>query len=125
MGSTTLFWRRTDVHGLERLVLTHGTHGVEADSTVLCLEDGGFRLEHHWELSADWRAQRVRVQRWDAHGQRALRVERDGDGWRVDGLRRPDLSGAQEPDLSVTPFCNTFPCRPGPVAGLRSRSRGR
>ena len=27
-----------------------------------------------------------------------------------------DLDGAQEPDLSVTPFCNTFPIRRTPAA---------
>lgn len=32
----------------------------------------------------------------------------------VDGARRPDLDGAAEPDLSVTPFCNTFPIRRTP-----------
>jgi hypothetical protein len=26
-------------------------------------------------------------------------------------MARPDLDGAEEPDLSVTPFCNTFPIR--------------
>ena len=35
-------------------------------------------------------------------------------GWEVDGLPRPDLDGADEPDLSVTPFCNTFPIRRTP-----------
>ncbi|HYG85047.1 MAG TPA: putative glycolipid-binding domain-containing protein [Azospirillum sp.] len=33
----------------------------------------------------------------------------------VDGTRRGDLDGAQEPDLSVTPFCNTFPIRRTPA----------
>jgi hypothetical protein len=29
----------------------------------------------------------------------------------VDGAPRPDLDGAEEPDLSVTPFCNSFAIR--------------
>ena len=32
----------------------------------------------------------------------------------MDGAARPDLEGAEEPDLSVTPFCNTFPIRRTP-----------
>ena len=40
-----------------------------------------------------------------------MRLERAGTGWRVDGRPRPDLDGAEEPDLSVTPFCNTLPIR--------------
>ena len=43
-------------------------------------------------------------------------VERVDGGWKVDGVRRPDLDGAEEPDLSVTPFCNTFPIRRTPDA---------
>ena len=42
-------------------------------------------------------------------------VERSGDHWLVDGRRRPDLDGAEEPDLSITPFCNTFPIRRTPA----------
>jgi uncharacterized protein len=34
----------------------------------------------------------------------------------VDGASRPDLDSAEEPDLSVTPFCNTFPIRRTPEA---------
>jgi hypothetical protein len=33
----------------------------------------------------------------------------------VNGAPRPDLEGAEEPDLSVTPFCNTFPIRRTPA----------
>src|SRR5688500_15374234 len=112
--SRVLFWRRTDVEGLERLALTVDADGVSAASTVLCLEDSGFRLDHRWRLDPDWRAQWVEVERWSAAGHGRLRLERDGGGWRVDGEPRPDLDGAEEPDLSVTPFCNTFPIRRTP-----------
>jgi uncharacterized protein len=109
-----LFWSRTNVEGLERLELTIESECVRATSTVLCLESDGFRLDHHWLLDPDWRAQSVTVERWNAQGYGILRLERDGTGWRVDGLARPDLDGAEEPDLSVTPFCNTFPIRRTP-----------
>ena len=109
MSKTFLFWRRTDIEGLERLELEVRPDCVTTASTVICLESGGFRLEHRWLLSPDWRAQSVQVERWNAGGGQKLLLERDGAGWRVDGAHRPDLDGAQEPDLSVTPFCNTFP----------------
>jgi hypothetical protein len=109
MSKTVLFWRRTDIEGLERMELDVGPDRVTATSTVICLESGGFRLEHRWLLSPDWRAQSVEVERWNADGYQKLLLERDGTGWRVDGAHRPDLDGAKEPDLSVTPFCNTFP----------------
>jgi hypothetical protein len=114
MGASILFWRRTDVEGLERLELTIEPDGVTATSTVICLEAGGFRLEHRWRLDPEWRAQSVTVERWNSHGHGVLRLERAGTGWWVDGAPRPDLEGAEEPDLSITPFCNTFPIRRTP-----------
>ena len=116
MPTSVLFWRRTDVEGLERLALAVEPEGVRATSSVLCLEGGGFRLDHHWHLGPDWRARSVTVERWDGRGHGVLRLERAGAGWRVDGAARPDLDGAEEPDLSVTPFCNTFPIRRTPAA---------
>lgn len=116
MSTSVLFWRRTDVEGLERLELVVGPEGVAATSTVICLEDGGFRLDHRWRLDHAWRARSVTVERWNPRGHGLLRLERAGTGWRVDGAPRPDLDGAEEPNLSVTPFCNTFPIRRTPEA---------
>lgn len=121
LSPTTLFWRRSDVPGLERLELTVSGDGVVAESTVVCLEDGGFRLDHRWRLTADWRAVSLEVERWgDVGAHRRIVLERSGDGWLVDGVQRPDLDGAEEPDLSVTPFCNTFPIRRTPAAAGES-----
>ncbi|MDQ0465233.1 hypothetical protein QO010_003020 [Caulobacter ginsengisoli] len=114
--SQILFWRRTDVAGLERLSLTLSADGVSAQSTILCAEDGGFRLDHRWELTPEWRTTRLDVERSGALGTERLTLERAGEGWCVDGHRRADLDGAEEPDLSVTPFCNTFPIRRTPAA---------
>jgi uncharacterized protein len=111
MNKSVLFWRRTDVEGFERLELSVEAQRVTANATVLCLEAGGFRLDHNWQLDAEWRAQSVNIVRWNADGHAELRLERSGAGWLVNGEPRPDLEGAQEPDLSVTPFCNTFPIR--------------
>jgi uncharacterized protein len=115
MDRRTLFWRRTDVVGLERLELAVTADGIAVAATVLGLDHGGFRLEHRWRLTDDWRAQSLEVERWGAVAHPRLVVERDGVGWRIDGVRRPDLDGADEPDLSVTPFCNTLPIRRLPV----------
>jgi hypothetical protein len=118
MSTSVLFWRRLDVEGLERLELAIEPHGVAARSTVICLEAGGFRLEHCWGLDPDWRAQSVTVERWNSDGHGLLRLERVGSRWQVNGERRPDLDNAEEPDLSVTPFCNTLPIRRAPeIAG--------
>ncbi|MDF2119940.1 putative glycolipid-binding domain-containing protein [Roseiarcaceae bacterium H3SJ34-1] len=114
-----VFWRRTDIAGLERLALSIAPDALLADATVLCMEDGGFRLDHHWRLTPDWRALSLRVERWGPAGHVGLELARSDGGWSVNGMRRADLDGADEPDLSVTPFCNTFPIRRTPIeAGL-------
>jgi uncharacterized protein len=122
MSKSVLFWRRIDVEGFERLELAIESGGVSAVSTVICLEAGGFRLDHRWWLAPDWRAQSVTVERWSARGHGVLCLERAGLGWRVDGTLRPALEGAEEPDLSVTPFCNTFPIRRTPEGAGASLS---
>jgi uncharacterized protein len=120
MTRLILFWRRMDIEGLERLELLVEPEGVTAASTLICLEAGGFRIDHRWQLDSDWRAQSVVVERWNVQGSGMLSMERSGTGWRVNGESRPDLEGVEEPDLSVTPFCNTFPIRRTPLAAGES-----
>lgn len=119
MTSSTIFWRRTDAEGLERLALASSSSGIEAVSTVLCIDEGGFRLDHHWVLDPDWRTQALTIERTDDEGRKGRRLERHGEGWLIDGERRPEFDGALEPDLSVTPFCNSLPIRRLRQAGLR------
>jgi len=104
-----IFWRRTDMPGLERLTLTTSRDGISASSTVICVEDGGFRLDYRWQISSEWRTLSLEVEKWSAGGNARLTLERAGSIWNLDGMHRPDLDGADEPDLSVTPFCNTLP----------------
>lgn len=49
-ASEILFWRRTDVSGLERLMLDISAEAVLAVSTVVCVEDGGFQIDHRWRF---------------------------------------------------------------------------
>jgi uncharacterized protein len=106
-----VLWRRTDLDGLERLELSVHVNGIQAVSTLICVEDGGFRMDHTWQLTPDWRAISLQVERLGGDGQRHVKLDRDDGGWRVNGERRQDLDGADEPDLSVTPFCNSLPIR--------------
>lgn len=109
-------WRRTDEFpGMELLWLDVGAQRIKVQSRLICMEAGGFHLSHEWELTGDWRTQSLRIEKRDAGGVQTLLLERDGEGWRVDGKSRPDLDGADEPDLSVTPFCNTLIMRRVPV----------
>lgn len=112
-----LFWRRTDLAGLERMALEVHADRITAKSTVISIEGGGLRLDHRWVLTPEWRVQSVEIERWNEHGREELRLVRVGDKrWEVNHAARPDLDGAEDPDLSVTPFCNTFPIRRVPHA---------
>jgi hypothetical protein len=104
-----------DGEGLERLELAIGTDGITASSTVLGSDGGGFQLQHRWHLCPGWRVKSAEVERWNSEGHGRLRLDRVDGRWHVDGLLRPDLDDAGEPDLSVTPFCNTFPIRRTPT----------
>jgi hypothetical protein len=106
-----LCWRRVDMTGLELLSLRMADDAIRAVSTTICGWNGGFRIDHVWLLTPDWHAVSLHVERRGADGLRVLTLERDHDGWRVDGTRRPELDAAIEPDLSVTPFCNTLVMR--------------
>jgi len=109
-----VIWKRTDIDSLERMEIVHTPDGVTAASTVISVESGGFRLDHQWRLDRNWRPQTVTIERWDAQGRETLLLQRSKSGWLVNGQARPDLEGADEPDLSVTPFCNTFAIRRTP-----------
>ncbi|GKT00244.1 putative glycolipid-binding domain-containing protein [Acidovorax sp. SUPP3434] len=119
-GTSVLFWRGTANASLERLALHVAHDGITASSTVIGLEGGGFQLTHRWRITPDWHTQSVEVERWNANGHRRLALERNGSGWTVDGKPRTDLDGAGEPDLSATPFCNTFPILRTPLSTGKS-----
>ncbi|WP_274353922.1 putative glycolipid-binding domain-containing protein [Roseinatronobacter alkalisoli] len=104
----TIFWRRLDTDGLERLLVVEDDAGIFVKGTILTTEDGGCRIDHDWHLDSKWSVLSVAVSRDGNDGHKALRLDRTGDGWKVDGQNRPDLDGTSEVDLSLTPFCNTL-----------------
>lgn len=117
-----LRWRRLDEPGLELCRLIKSADGIEARSRVVCGGAEPFSLRYVWALDPDWRTRAVTVEVDD--GPSPLHVERIGaSSWRVDGVRRPDLDGCAEVDLSATPFCNGLALRllgrqPGELTAL-------
>ncbi|MDP0501046.1 MAG: putative glycolipid-binding domain-containing protein [Verrucomicrobiota bacterium JB022] len=106
-----LFWQRVDTPGLERLTLHTSAEGVCVESTILCAQEGGFRLDHRWQLDTEWRSQCLEVQKWTTTRHTQLKIERQGYDWHIDGTLRTELEGAEDLDLSATPFSNTLPIR--------------
>ena len=111
MDALVYFWRHVDTEGLERLELSRMSDRIVAASTTIAMDSGGYRLDHRWNLDTDWSVRSVDIERRGSSDHGTLHLHRHGNGWQVDGQPRPDLDGALEPDLSITPFCNTFPIR--------------
>ena len=104
-------WRRLDHPGLEVLRLACTPVEIYARSTVLDAGPQPFGLRYRWTLETDWRTRSLLVQ-IDSPQMRELLIERCGpNAWRVDGVDRADLTGCDEVDLSITPFCNTLAIR--------------
>jgi len=110
-GKMILFWRRLDLTALERLELEAGAGGIRASSTLVSIEYSGFQLDYEWLLDGEWRTTSLEMHKYGKSGRQDVRMERAGGGWTVNGEVRSDLNGADEPDLSATPFCNTLPIR--------------
>ncbi|WP_395644560.1 putative glycolipid-binding domain-containing protein [Terricaulis sp.] len=99
-------WRRLDHCGLEILHWREHQDGIEAVSTIIDAGPDPFALHYTWNLDRHWRTRDVTLLRTDGDD-RTLQIVRTGPAsWRVDGIKRPDLEGCREIDISATPLCN-------------------
>lgn len=121
-GERILRWRRIDEPGIELCRISSSSDGIVARSQIVHAGAQPFGLRYVWELDPAWRTRRVTIELPD--GPHRLTIERsESASWRIDGVRRPDLDGCAEVDLSVTPFCNALALRrlgdrPGELTAL-------
>ncbi len=111
--STIARWRDWAGTGIEHLVLTVDTDGVVAESALLGTTDIGavFALRYRIRCDSSWYVRELGI---SAVGDaRRFELVSDGAGsWRNDaGMPLPELAGAIDVDLPVTPFTNTLPIR--------------
>jgi hypothetical protein len=109
-------WQDWAGTGLQHLVLREGADGIVADAVVVGDEEG-VRFGALFRIACDsaWRVRRVEV---ETVGGPAVLLTADGAGhWRDGtGAARPELDGAIDVDLPMTPFTNTLPIRRAPLA---------
>jgi hypothetical protein len=104
---TILRWREEMGPGIQHVFLRPLGDGLVADGFAIGSDP--FAARFRIEIDRAWLARRVEV---TLAGGEALILESDGEGqWRVGGRPAPELDGALEPDISITPFTNTFPVR--------------
>jgi len=109
MTSLEVGWAGLEQGSVERCAITAGDDGAMVAAAIDFhpgMVDYRVRIVRPWlfcELSVV-----------DRRRQRAVRrhVVRDVEGhWYVDGRARPDLGGAHEIDLAISPLSNTLPIR--------------
>jgi uncharacterized protein len=123
---STMFrrWRRVDYPGLEVLQLSDDADGFIGHSVIVDGGDKPFGARLDWRLDRNWRSRSLELRLVDADGERAVQIARAGDAsWAVNGVRRLDLEGCAEVDVSATPFCNGLALRslgqqPGELTAL-------
>jgi uncharacterized protein len=105
-------WQDWSGAGLEHLVLREGAAGIVADSAILAkLDDEMIAVRYRIECDSIWRAAKAEIAQ--IGDDRAVELASDGVGNWVDGagIAQPQLRGAIDIDISVTPFTNTLPIR--------------
>jgi hypothetical protein len=105
-------WQDWSGNGIQHLVLRERAEEVVAEAAVLdTAEDGHFAARFRILCDAAWRVRRVEAGL--IGDDRRIDLLSDGAGhWRDgSGAPLPELEGAIDVDLPLTPFTNTLPIR--------------
>ena len=102
-------WRQWRAPGIEHLVLRESADGILAESVAVSADAEPFAVHYRIACGPDWRTREVEV---NLIGGGTIMLTTDGMGnWSRDGVPVAELTGAFDPDLTVTPFTNTLPIR--------------
>src|SRR5271155_104624 len=105
-------WQDWSGKGIEHLVLRDGPEETVAEAVILgATDDAVFAAQYRIVCDKSWRVRKAAIsQVGDGY---AVGLESDGAGNWVDGSATPlpQLAGAIDIDISVTPFTNTLPIR--------------
>ena len=104
-------WEDWAGRGLEHLVLAEGASGIVATAVSIVADEPPYAVRYRVACDAEWRCRELDVEVVDSG--RTVRLRGDGRGrWRDGaGTRLPELDGAIDVDVSITPFTNTLPIR--------------
>jgi hypothetical protein len=103
-------WREWEGDGIQHLVLNVRRDGLSVDAFAISSDPHPFAARYRIAIDTDWLTRRVDVAL--AGREDGLVLEADGTGhWTMNGRPMPALNGVLDPDLSVSPFTNTFPVK--------------
>ena len=120
---STVLWEGGELRLMEQAALWRTQSGYALRGTVVGTLDRAVAMTVRYdvECTRSWKTRSVNVEVENPPELRHLRIEVVDDGtWVVDGAARPDLNGAVDVDIQVTPATNTLPIR---RLGLRAGER--
>jgi hypothetical protein len=114
-------WQEWAGGGLQHLELSLGEGEIHARAHVIGTDEGTlFAARYHITCDLHWRALRLEAELVGGHPRIVLTSDRAGH-WRDEaGRALPELEGAIDVDLPITPFTNTLPIRRLGLAAGRS-----
>nr|BFD95828.1 putative glycolipid-binding domain-containing protein [Kitasatospora sp. Xyl93] len=104
-------WRVTETAGLETSWIDLGPHALTAHGRAAAAEPAPYWLDYRLETGDGFTTRRMHVTARTPDTTRTLDLRRDEHTgrWSVDGTERPDLTGALDCDLGLSPLTNTPP----------------
>jgi hypothetical protein len=101
-------WNGIDEWRAEAARVRVHADGIDATGTQIGAD---YRLDYKLRARDSWRTQSLAVDLASEVEERTLRLARDDGRWLVDGDEAPQLDGALDCDLGLSPLTNLMPVR--------------
>ncbi|MFF7454330.1 putative glycolipid-binding domain-containing protein [Kitasatospora sp. NPDC008115] len=102
-------WEVSASRGVETAWIELGDGTLRARGRVAGLVPAPYWLDYELDTGPAWTTRRLAVRAASAEGTRELELLNDDGRWTVDGRHRPELDGALDCDLGLSPLTNTMP----------------
>ncbi len=105
-------WQDWSAKGIEHLVVQEDPDEIVAEAAIVgSVDDDNFAARYRILCDSSWRVTEVEISQIGNDGW--IELSSDGAGNWFDGSSNPlpDLKGAIDIDISITPFTNTIPIR--------------
>ncbi|MDF7773856.1 putative glycolipid-binding domain-containing protein [Sphingomonas sp. AOB5] len=106
MGETA-FWKTLHTTGHDAALLAEAGKGWRLSGTAVFLHEGAPACLHYaLDLEPDWSTRRGRIDGFVGTKPVSRRIERDAEGWTLDGVRQTGVAHCVDLDLGFTPATN-------------------
>ncbi|MER7706637.1 putative glycolipid-binding domain-containing protein [Kitasatospora sp. NPDC097605] len=102
-------WEVSASGGVETAWIELGDGTLRAHGRVAGLVPAPYWIDYELDTGPAWTTRRLAVRAASAEGTRELELLNDGGRWTVDGRHRPELDGALDCDLGLSPLTNAMP----------------